>query len=228
MGLFSNVRGTTQSLFQIQKGGANLVHSSGAIHVKNAANSAFADFNALGLISGDASQAGSVVIYGDANKVTFAYASGQSDDSTYTWPKPDAGKFLKTDGSGNLSWDTPPSAPTDIVHVASKAFVFGTSSPFDHKEIPIGAIVTKVQVIIDEAFNDAAATLKVGKAGATDKYMATTENDLAGAAGNIYEAQYGNAAVSGSAEQIICTLSPGSADEGAGRVLVYYVIPEVL
>jgi len=228
MAIFINVKGTTQATFQIQKGGANLINSSGAIHVKNAANDAFADLNALALISGDASQAGSVKVFGDANYMSMVYAASQSADTTYTWVKPDAGKYLKTDGSGNLSWDTPPSAPTDIVHVASKAFVFGTSSPFNHKEIPIGAIVTRVQVIIDTAFDDAAATLKVGKAGATDKYMATTENDLAGLAGSIYEAQYGNAAVSGSAEQIICTLSPGSAEAGAGRVLVYYVIPETL
>jgi hypothetical protein len=44
---------------------------------------------------------------GDSHSIIHK-APALTADSTYTWPTTvDAGKYLKTDGSGNLSWDTP-------------------------------------------------------------------------------------------------------------------------
>lgn len=229
MGLWANLFGTFSQTFQIQKGGSLFKNNAGVLEAKTVGDGTLASFNASSLIAGSASVVGSLIAFGDANKVTFQYASGQSANTTYTWVKPDNGKFLTTDGSGNLSWAVPaePTVPTDIVHVASKVVAFGASSPVNHKLVPIGAIVTKVQVIIDTAF-DTAATLSVGKAGTIAKYMATTENDLQGVAGSIYEAVYGNAAITGSDEQVIVTYTANSATVGSARVLVYYVSPEVL
>ena len=222
----NNIKGSTASSVQIEKGGPNLINNSGVIEVKNASGSVFVDFNALSLISGDASQAGSIVVYGDANKVTFIYASGQSADSTYTWPKPDSGKFLKTDASGNLLWDTTSSPPTDIYRVFSKEFAFDTSSPFNYFPVMgITAIISEIQVIIDTPFDDATSTLKIGVSGDLERFMKASENNLAGSTGNIYEVKYDKNAI---LDDVICTLDPASSSQGTGKILMYGFIPETL
>ena len=189
---------------------------------------------ATDLIAGTASVVGSLIAYGDANKMTLRFKAGEGSDQTYYFPKDgSSGQVLSTDGSGNLSWITvsAPSVPTDLVRIASKAIVFGDfAAPVNHKLLPIGAIVLKTEIIIDTAWNIADAEIKVGKAGTTDKYMANADSVLNGVAGDTSIAEKGNAAVSGSAEQVIVTVTDGAtpAAAGAARVLIYYCSPEVL
>ena len=234
MGLYSTLKGIASLTLQLGKGGIKIKNNSGVFEPVAAdgstlVNGQFADAYATNVIAGTASVAGTLIAFGDANKVSFAYAASQSDDTTYTWVKPDAGKFLTTDASGNLSWsDVPVESLTDIAHVATKAFDKDTTSPFDHKLLPIGAIVLKTQVIIDTPFDGTAPVIKIGKAGTTDKYLAESENDLLGAAGDVYEAIKGNAAVSSSPEQTICTFDADESENGAGRVLIHFIIPEVV
>lgn len=239
MAVFFDAKGTTQSSFQIQKGGGRITNNAGNLEVRNAA-AALSDLLALNLsaqsaiTAGDATHVGSLIAYGDANKVTFQYAAGQTSDQTYIFPKDGtSGQVLSTDGSGNLSWITvsAPSVPTDLVRVASKAIVFGDEgSAVNHKLLPIGAIVLKTEVIIDIAWDVADATIQVGKAGTVAKYMAAGDNILNGSAGDTSIAEKGNAAITGSAEQVIVTVTAGIAPAGAGaaRVLIYYCQPEVL
>jgi len=234
MGLFSMLKGISSLTLQLGKGGIKIKNDSNVLKAVAANGTTPVDFGcanayATNHVAGTASVAGTLVAFGDANKVTFAYAVGQSADTTYTWPKPTASKFLTTDGSGNLSWtDVPVESLTDIAHVASKAFDKNTVSPFDHKLLPIGAIVLKVQVVIDTPFDGTAPVVKIGKSGATDKYMLEDENDLKGSTGDVYESVKGNAAVSGSAEQVICTFDADSSANGDGRILVHYILPEVV
>jgi hypothetical protein len=235
MGLYSSLKGIFSTTFQLGKAGIKIKNNSSLFEVVAADGTTYVDskcansFAVSAVQAGNATNVGSLIAFGDANKVTFAYAAAQAADSIYTWVKPVAGKFLKTDVSGNLSWEDPAATPipTDHATIASKAFGFGSGASFNQKLLPIGAIVRKVQVIIDTPF-DTAATLEIGKAGTTDKYMAATENDLQGLAGDVFEAVKGNAAVSGSSEQVICTFNANSAIAGAGRVLVEYCIPETL
>jgi hypothetical protein len=222
-----NLHGTSSQTFQIQKGGAKIRNNSGVVEIKDAAATAFANINAADVIAGDASTVGNLKAYGDANYMQHKYATGQSANSTYTWPKPDNGKYLQTDGSGNLSFVSLPTDRTDGQYIASKAFTHESSATINHKELPVGAIVTKVQIVIDEAF-DTAATIQVGKTAALTKYVDTTDCDLQGVAKSVYEVVIGNPAVSGSAEQVLITFVNASSTAGEARVLLYYVSPEII
>jgi hypothetical protein len=231
MAVFFDAKGTSQSTFQIQKGGARITNNAGTLDVKNAANTGLANLNAADLISGNATTVGALVTFGDANKVSFKYKVGEGSDQVYYWPKDgSAGQLLSTDGAGNLVWASAAGVPTDLVHVASKAIVFGDfAAPVNHKLIPIGAIVIKTEIIIDTPWDITDALIKVGKAAATDKYMTNTDSSLDGIAGDTYSAQKGQAAVL-AAEQIIVTVTDGAvpATAGACRVLVHYVVPEII
>jgi hypothetical protein len=112
--------------------------------------------------------------------------------------------------------------------VISKTFTPATPSPMSLITLPIGAIVDKIKVIIDTPFNGTGATFKVGTAGVTDKYMELVQNDLYAPAKSVFFNDNGNTAISGSPENVIGTLSPGTAFSGSVRVLVYYSIPTIV
>jgi hypothetical protein len=87
---------------------------------------------------------------------------------------------------------------------------------------PSGAIIEKVQVIIDTQFNGT-PTLTVGISGTTSKYMTTTQNVLTDVAGTGYESNPRLPSTAG--EALIATYSAGGASAGAARILVHYSIP---
>jgi len=109
--------------------------------------------------------------------------------------------------------------------VITKTFTPATPSPMALVTLPVGAIVDKIKVIIDTPFDGTGATFKVGKAGVTDKYMETGQNDLYAPSKSVFFNDNGNTAISGSPENVIGTLSAGTSSVGSARVMVYYTIP---
>jgi len=226
-----DIKGTSQGTFQLGKGGPRISRSGNFVYARNAGDTAFADFFAESLyangefivINQDATESGS-----DYKVVITRPASGMSANVTLTLP-PNAGTsgyVLQTDGTGVLSWvaqSTPPSITSKIT-VDTTTLAFGASSPVSMFTLPANAVVHRVQVIVDTAFNGT-PSLQIGISGQTDKYMATTEVDLTSGNGDRWESNPNHAAV-GSTEAIIATYSAGGASIGSARLLVEYSIPE--
>lgn len=231
MAVFMDLKGTSQQTFQIQKGGPKIKNVSGAFHFRNAADGAYADLYAA--ILNAASD--SMVINSDAAetgadwKMTVARpSSGMTANVTFTLPASAGtnGYVLQTDGSGTLSWvaqSAPPSVTSKIT-VDTTTLNFGATSPIAMFTLPANAVVHKVQVIIDSAF-DGTPSLEIGISGTTDKYMAQSAVDLASGAGDRWESSPNQQAV-GTTEAIIATYVSGSATQGSARLLVEYSIPE--
>lgn len=134
------------------------------------------------------------------------------------------GQVLSTDGNGNTTWvNQTASAATNTVQTDSTSFAFGASSPISLFSLPANAVVHKVEVIVDTAF-DGAPTLEIGIAGDTDKYMTSAQNDLTSGAGDRWTSNPNNIPVGG-AESLIGTYAAGGATVGAGRIIVHYSNP---
>jgi hypothetical protein len=142
---------------------------------------------------------------------------------TLTLPVDDGtpSQVLSTDGSGVLSWASGGGSVADKMSVDTTSLAFGTASPLTLFSTPTNAVIHKIQVIIDTAFNGT-PTLTIGIVGTTSKYMSSGQNVLGGTAEDIYESNPGKAAAS---EALIATYSAGGASSGAARILVYYSVP---
>ncbi len=227
MAIFGDFKGTSQSSFQIQKGGARFKNNSGTLESRNAANSAYADFVANILrAAGD-----SIVLNNDAAGsgadwlMTIARpSSGMTAAITYTLPATVTnGYILSTDGSGNLTWVAPAASTAANITRETTTLVFGDSSPVAMFTLPANAVIDRVSVIIDTAF-DGAPTLEIGISGTVDKYMDATQVDLTDAAQSRYES-HPNHAPLGTSESIIATYADGGATAGSARLVVDYSIP---
>lgn len=229
MAIFMDLKGTSQSTFQLGKGGPKLKNNSGVFEARNAADSSYVDLVASVLkAASDSIQLNSDAAGAGADWVmTLARpASGMTGAVTYTLPAaPTNGYVLQTDGSGNLSWVAPSTpAASNIVLTDSTTIGFGASSPVSLFTLPANAVVHKVQVIVDTPYTDAAATLDVGISGTPAKYQANAQNDLAGTAKDVYESTPGEQPV-GTTEALIGTLSAGTSSAGSVRVIVHYSNP---
>ncbi|MEO5348889.1 MAG: hypothetical protein H7836_04510 [Magnetococcus sp. YQC-3] len=230
MAIFMDLKGTSQSSFQIQKGGPRLKNNSGVLEAKNAADSAYVDFKASALKSTsntmtwneDASLAGA-----DWKMQISRPTSGMTANTNFVMPADYGtnGYVLQTDGAGNLSWvaqSSPPSV-TQKITVDTTTLAFNTSSPLALFTLPANAVVHKVKVIIDTAF-DGAPTLDIGISGNTSKYGAAAAFDLTSGAGDRWESNPNQAPV-GTTEALIATYAAGGATVGSARIEVDYSIP---
>lgn len=224
MGLFPDLKGTTESIFRI---GVNAWKNiSGGIAARNAADNAdvkvqASQFETTGntglIINADAANTGA-----DWSITINRPTSGMTAGYTLTLPTTDGSpsEYLQTDGSGNLTW-AGVAGSSDKMTVDTTSLAFGTSSPLTLFTTPTNAVIHKIQVIIDTPFNGT-ATVTVGIAGTTSKYMGASQNVLQGTAEDIYETNPGKAAAS---ESLIATYAAGGASAGAARILVYYSVP---
>lgn len=230
-GFFSNLMGTTKSLFQLGKGGPQIKANSGAVEARNAADSAYVTIRAaLAEIFGDdivlnAGGAGS----GADWKLTHRRSStGQTEDLTVVWPGPSpaTGQALTVAsiaaGVITLQWSSIATG-ADQVKVDTTTLAFGSASPVAMFTLPIGAVVLDVEVIIDTAF-DGTPSLSIGVTGTTSKYMGATEVDLTSAAGTSWHVKP-NLVADGTTNALIATYAAGGASAGSARILVRYVIP---
>ena len=225
MGLFKDLKGTTENIFRISANAWKGI--TGGIAARNSADSAdvkvqASQFEATGntglILNSDAAGSGadwSITLNRPATGMTAAY--------TLTLPVDDGSpsQVLQTDGSGVLSWVSAGGSTADKMSVDTTSIAFGTASPITLFTTPANAIVHRVQVIIDTTFNGT-PTLTVGVSGTTSKYMTSGQNVLTGTAKDIYESNPGETA---SSETLIATYAAGGASAGAGRILVYYSVP---
>lgn len=225
----SDLAGTALNFFQIGIGAAalRLKAVSGKIRARNPGDTA------------DVPLVGSVLAASGDDIQLNEDAAGSGADWLYTLRRPSSGmsgpvvltlppdngspsQVLSTDGSGVLSWITV-AGGNDKPVVDTTTLAFGASSPLAMFTLPANAVVRKVSVVIDTAFNGA-PSLSVGITGQTSKYLGSTQVDLTAAAGTVFEVDPG-VAPSGSPENLIATYAAGGATQGSARILVEYVIP---
>ena len=224
MALVADLIATSKSFFKIGVSGVRLKNSSGNLLIRNTGDSADAEVTASKVnVSGNVVDINSDAAASGADwKYTIQRpASGMSAAVTLTLPPDDgtANQILQTDGSGILSWASAGStASSDKVDTTSLAF--GTTSPLALFTTGAADVITKIQVIVDTAFNGT-STMSIGITGTTSKYSATTDVDLTTT--GIYEINPGLAAAG--AESLIATYSAGSASVGAARILVFFATP---
>lgn len=227
MGKFIDLKGTSQTSFQIGLSGPRVKNESGVVAARNAADGAYADLlgdilraaNNSIILNNDAAGSGADWLYTISRPST-----GMTAAVTLTLP-PDAGssgQVLSTDGSGNTSWVTP-SGSNALLAVEYALDYDDSSGQLTFFTLPIANIITEVSVQIVTQF-DTAATVSVGVVGTVDKYMTTTENDLQGTVGDRYEANPNEQAL-GVTEAVTLNYTPNSATAGAARVRVVYCYP---
>ncbi len=223
---WSDLLGTLKSSFRLGLSGVRLKDSSGNLLVRNTGDSADAEVTASKVkVSGEIVEINSDAVGSGADwKYTLQRpTSGMDAAVTLTLPVDDGtpNQVLQTDGSGALSWASAGStASSDKVDTTTLAF--GASSPVTLFTTGANDIITKIQVIIDTAFNGT-PSLSIGISGTTSKYMAATEVDLTAAAGTIFEVGPGQTAQG--AEALIGTYSAGGASAGSARILVWTSTP---
>ena len=231
MGVFRNLLGTSLSKFQIGVGGPQFKNNSGSMEVRNAADSAYALIrSALFATYGDDFELNSGATNSGADwKFTFRRPStGMTHALTVVFPSgdPAVGQALTVASFASniitLQWATI-AAGSDKVVVDTTSLAFGSTSPVSMFTLPANAVVRKVKVIIDTAFNGA-PSLSIGVSGTTSKYMPSTAVDLTYAAGTVFEYDPGLVA-DGTTNALIATYSAGGASAGAARIEVDYCIP---
>lgn len=215
---------TSSAFLKIGLSGVRLKNSTGNLSVRNSADSADAEVTASKVnISGEILDLNSDAAGSGADwKYTIQRpTSGMTAAVTLTLPVDDgtANQVLQTDGAGVLSWVSAGStASSDKVDTTSLAF--GSTSPVTMFTTGAADIITKIQVIVDTAFNGT-STVSIGITGTTSKYVATSQVDLTTA--GIYEITPGLTAQG--AEALIATYSAGGASAGAARILVFFTTP---
>ena len=225
---FTDIAGTLLSYFKIGgPSGPRLKNESGTIAIRNSADNADAALRAsLVQVSGNSVELNSDAAGSAADwKYTLARpASGMAADVTLTLPADDGSpsQVLQTDGSGNLSWVSAGST-ANAEKVDTTTLAFGTGSPLALFTTAAADIITRIQVIIDTAFNGA-PSVSIGISGTVSKYMSASDIDLTAPAGTIFEVHPGLAAQG--AEALIATYTAGGASAGSARILVTRVTPD--
>lgn len=226
MGIWENIFGTLSSYFKIGgAAGVRLKNNGGNLIVRNTGDSADAAITADAVhVSGNSFDINSDAAGAGADwKVTIQRpTSGMTADVVLTLPVDDgtANQVLQTDGNGVLSWASAAST-TACTTRDTTSLAFNSSSPVTMFTLPANAVLDKVTVIVDTAF-DGTPSLTVGKSGSTSKYVGSTDVDLATAGGYVV---HNTQAPAGSTEALIITYSQGGATVGAARVIVDYSIP---
>lgn len=211
MSSWQKLIGTQTGTFILGLLGVRLKNNSGSLQVRNNGDTAFADVELAKLK------------INDVDTVTIQASPSQTGPYTLTLPVDDGSpsQVLSTDGSGVLSWVS--AASTDACwKVDSTSFVFGSTSPVTMFTLPANAVIDKVTVIVDTAF-DGTPTMSVGvNGGSASKYVSSGDVNLLVA--DRYDIPNQSVPV-GSTEALEITYSAGGATAGAGRVLVTYAIP---
>lgn len=213
MSVWAKLTGTQVGKFILGLTGVTLKNSSGDLHVRNNADSAFS-----GVTVED------ITIHNNTGGFsnTIQTSASQTANHTYTLPPDDGSpsQVLATDGSGTLSWITV--ATSSNWTVDSTAFAFGSAATITMFTLPANAVVDKVSIIVDTAF-DGTPTLSVGvNGGSASKYAGSGDSLLTLA--DRFDIPNENPAV-GVSEDLEIYYAAGGATVGSGRVLVTYSFP---
>jgi hypothetical protein len=226
--IWQDLLGTTKSFFRIGFTGPRLKNVSGNLSIRNPGDSADAEVTTSKLnVSGNGFDLNSDAAGSGADwKYTVQRpSSGMSAVVTLTLPPTDGspGQVLgNPNGDGVLDWVNAASTDADD-KIDTTTLAFDSTSPVSMFTLPANAIIEKIQVVIDEAF-DGTPTASVGISGTVSKYLASTDIDLTQAAGTVIEVHPGVEAPGGT-EALIITYAANSASAGSARFLVFYAIP---
>ncbi len=231
MGRFIDLIGTSLTKFQLGIGGPNVKNNSGIVEARNAADSAYVGLASLLFKTyGDDFELNSGSTSSGASwKMTLRRpSSGMTHDLIFLFPSadPSPGQALTvTSLVGNVVTLQYSSVATgnDKLVVDTTSLAFGTASPLTLFTLPLGAIISYIEIVIDTAFTGA-PSLSIGITGTTAKYMPATAVDLTAASGTIF--QYTQGLIGpGTTEALIATYAAGGAGAGAARILIYYANP---
>lgn len=228
MSLWTDLLGTTRAYFRIGLAGPRLKNDSGDLAVRNAADSADAALTTSFLKnSGDSIEINSdAANTGTDRKLTISRNPAASAALEIQAPpaKGTDGYLLRQKAgtaAGVLELElVAPTSSNMNEAVDTTSLAFGSTSPVAMFSQSATAVIDKIQIIIDTAFNGT-PSLSIGITGSTSKYAAATDIDLTAAAETVFEIHPGKPAP-GSPEALIATYSAGSASAGAARIIVYY------
>lgn len=226
---FTDLKGTTNSYFQIQKNGPRLKNNSGEIQARNAADSLFADLYGKILkaaadsliLNNDAASAGA-----DWKYTVARPAAGMTGALTITFPPNygTSGQVLTTDGSGNLTWTTLTVTGVMMVQSVTLPYTMFTGGTANWFMLPANGCIDQAKFIVDTEFlgGTAAPFASIGNLGFLGKYAPSTL--MKGiSAGETYDPTINNVPL-GVPEQI--TYSAGSSGfgltQGSVRLVVEY------
>jgi DNA/RNA endonuclease YhcR with UshA esterase domain len=226
-GVWPNLLGTSETKLGIGFTGPKLKNTAGNLVVRNAGDSADANVTAAKVSASgnsmewnsDATSAGSDWMYTISRP-----AAGMTAAVSLTLPVDDgtANQVLQTDGTGTLSWATS-SDTSSCLTQNSTSMAFGSSSPTTLFTLPANAVIDKVSIIVDTAYNGT-PSISVGITGTASKYVGSTQVDLTAAPGTRFDIHNSLDGV-GTTEALIATYSAGGATAGASRVIVSYSVP---
>jgi len=202
----SNLVRTMQSYFRF--GALRLKDSSGVLEIKNGGDSAYAPVKPT------------MVYFMGANAahyVSLTAPSGLGADPAFVLPSADGatGQFMKTDGSGNLSFA---SAAAYAQQVFDADFTQASDNPLTLMTPSANATITCVQVDVTSAAAGGAPTMSIGISGDADRDMDETEIDLLTA--GVYTV-YPNTDVTGSPAAMIATFVVDSQTFG-GTIRIWH------
>lgn len=205
--------GTQAGKFILGLTGVTLKNNAGNLDVKNNADTAYADVKVQAVtVFNNTAGFGNKIQTDDTQAANYVYTLPVTDGSP--------SQVLSTDGSGALDWITVSTSSNWTVD--STSFAFGSASTVTAFTLPANAVIDKVSIIIDTAF-DTAATLSVGvNGGSASKYAGSGDSLLSVA--DRYDIPNQQASV-GVSENLEIYYAAAAATVGAGRVLVSYSFP---
>lgn len=223
-GIFSDLFGTSKDYFKLGLSGVRLKNSSGNLAVRNTGDSADAEVTASKInISG-----ADVVLDSDGNALTVSRNATQSGALQVILPaaKSTDGYVLAQKagtGAGIIEFEFISAASTGaLTHEDTTSLAFGSASPVTMFTTGANDVISKIEVIIDTAFNGTPSA-SVGIAGTTSKYVAATDIDLTVTAETKFIIHVTKPAQG--AENLILTYAAGGASVGAARFIVHFSSP---
>jgi hypothetical protein len=252
MSLYSKVRGTFETLFQLGKGGPQLKNNSGTVLFRNSADSAYANVGAATVqLDGGALIKNSSGVLQVRDSGDAAFANVQAADAIVTQAKIGSnGSLIKEAASGIISFRDPTDASFAVIRGASpsgsddlvtkgyfdanppagtlRAISFqideslGDATQSSSTTIPANAIVHSYHVIVTAAFASG-QTLTLGYTGGATALLGTGDTNLE--ATNVYtvdEPKQWNS----SAAAVLATLSSATVGSGSAQVIVTYSEPQ--
>lgn len=131
-----------------------------------------------------------------------------------------SGDVLKTDGLGNWYWDT-----ENQEGVYDYDFNFASGASIALVNMPNGFQVDNIDIEIVTPFTGGTgATVQIGVAGETDKFVAAADSALSLAAGTVFDLDINK--LQAAAAQMIATFAANGATAGAGRIVVHGTVPK--
>lgn len=151
------------------------------------------------------------------------------------------GEAITKDSGGNLVWSDVANAAyanianfayyanssnfANLANIAIKlqnvekvSFSFGDATPKNIVEVPAGATVTEVVIVLLTQFNDPSSTLSVGDSGQVDRLLATTDITTSVTGTYTTEPAYKYLANT----MVTLSISPGTSSSGNGFVILTY------